>query len=191
MVDARVRVIDEGSSPAALGAGIGGSCASGGGPSPRPGWPQVGNYFFADYGQTFLAGGPDPSFYARRVSGPDSIGGEFVCGFMRAPDVLREHFLASLAGDDPEDPTVRSSMQTTIMWQNDQQYLRELRTLVDQQQSQFEKLGKKLMDAGVISAEERASLRPSLQVRISDERSNKPSTLPVVQNTESNVKIMK
>jgi hypothetical protein len=190
MVDTRVRVIDGGSGPAALGAGIGGSCANGGGPSPRPGWPQVGNYFFADYAHTFLAGGPDRSFYARRVSGPDSTAGQFACGFMRSPDVLREHFLASLAGDDPENPTVRSSIQTTIMWQNDQQYLRDLRTLVDQQQSQFETLGKKLMDAGVISEEERASLRPSLQVRISDERSQKRSGLPIVPYAGSNVKIV-
>jgi hypothetical protein len=195
-VDARVRVADEGSGGVPAG-GIGGSCSSGGPPPRRPGWPLVGNYLFWGANYLFsenilLAGGTDPSFYTRIVGGavPISRGGETTCQMMPALDMLREHFLTSLAGEPAGDPPVRSSVQATITWRNNEQYLGDLHAFINRQQVLFDKLSSRLTDAGQMSVEGGASTRPSLLVRISDERSKKPSSLPVLQNTESNVKIM-
>jgi hypothetical protein len=189
-VDIRVRVVDEGSGTGSS-RGFGASC-SGGLPSPWPGWPPVGNYSFAGPGHLLLAGGTDPSFYTRTVGGavPNSRGNEFACDFRITREVLREHFLASLAGDLPGDPSVRSSVESTITWRNNELYLQDLCALIDRQQSLFETLTRKLIDARLMSADEVASSRPSLHVRTSDERSKKLSRLPLVQHTESNVTFM-
>ncbi len=106
-VNAAIGVVDHGSG--ALPAGTGGSCGHGV-PSPRPGWPLVGRLFFcrlsfAGSGHVFLAGGPDPSFYTRNVSWPDPKGSaEPPCAWEEPNrEALREHFLASLAGDPPKE----------------------------------------------------------------------------------------
>jgi hypothetical protein len=189
-VHAGIRVVDEGS-VAGLGPGIGGSCSGPVFPYQWAGWPLVGNYSFA--GKILLAGGADPLFYARTVTGASrsADGGELTCGLRLDPDELREHLLAGLAGESASNPSVQSSVETTITWGNDDQYLRDLHAFINRQQVLFDKLSRKLMDEGLISAEERVSARPSLQVRISDERGKKPSSLPVIQDTASNVNIVK
>jgi hypothetical protein len=120
---------------------------------------------------------------------PDGHGGEFACGWMATRDVLREHFLQSLAGDEPGAPSVRSSVEATITWRNNDQYLRDLSALIDQEQVLFKKLSGRLTDLGLMNADETKSARPLLHLQISDERSNKPSNLPAIQNTDGNVKI--
>ncbi len=191
-VDAEVRVVDEGSGPR-RGRGVGGSCPFTP-PSPWPvGWPPIASYFFGfiDRSSVLLAAGADPSLYTR-AAGKAVLYTEMPpCEWLKPNrDVVREHFLANLAEEPTGNPSVRSTVETTITWRNNAQYLRDLRAFTDQEQDLFDKLSAKLMAAGPLSAEERASVRPSLLVRISDDRSKKPSSLPVVQNTESNVKIV-
>jgi hypothetical protein len=45
------------------------------------------------------------------------------------------------------------------------------------------------MELGLLSAKEMKATRPSLEVQISDYRKKRPSSLPVIQNSEGNVKI--
>jgi hypothetical protein len=187
-VNAQVRVVDDGSG-GRLGGGIGSSCSGGGLPS-WPGWPPVGNYRFAGPGSVVLANGADPSFYERVVGGALPSDNERACGWRRSRDLVSEHFLATLAGEPVGDSTVRASVKRTITWKDDEQYLKDLRAFIDLQQDAIDTLGAKLMAAGLLSAEERRLVRPSLQVWISDERTKTLSSLPTLQNAETNVKIV-
>ena len=195
-VDAYIRVVDKGSG-AVPGGGSGGSCSSGL-PGPRTGWPPVGNYYTTGRGRYFpgnaggglLANGVDPSFYIRVVGAADAEGSrdEKRCDVKPDRDLLREHFLGSLASEPQGNASVQSSVSQTIRWQDDAQYLRDLRAFVNQQQSLFESLSRILMDAGLLSPDERASARPSLEVRIYDDRSERLSVLPVLSDAGSDVK---
>jgi len=185
-VNVQIRVIDEGSAASPGGRGIAGSCSSG---RPSwPDWPPVGNYAFAGSGNTLLSNGVDPSFYTRTLGG--AIRGELACGWRSSRDLLSEHFPATLAGEPTDGPSVRASVKSSISWRNDDQYIKEVRDLIDRQQAAIEKLNAKLVSAGLLSAEERQVAQPTLQVWISDERSKKASALPTLQNIERNVRII-
>jgi len=64
-----------------------------------------------------------------------------------------------------------------------------LRAFISQQQTLFDNLNKKLVDAGLLSAEEAKSARPALELRIFDYRGKSLPTLPVLENPGSTVKI--
>jgi hypothetical protein len=197
-VHAHISVVSEGSGAGGA-VGSAGDCASGA-PRVKTGWPPVGNYYFRNMtsgvtGDVLLQGGADPAFYYRTVDAAyiDGNDDESPClkMFELNRDMVREHFLGELAEEPPGNPSVRSYVEQTITWQDDATYLTSLRAFIGQQQRLFDGLGKKLMESGQISAEERESARPSLEVRISDYRRNSPPTLPVLQNLGSNVKIIK
>lgn len=195
-VDAHIRVVDKGTKTVPH--GHGGSCSSGT-LDPRTGWPPVGNYyttgrdhyFPGNAGGGFLANGADPSFYVRVWGAADAEGSgdERRCDFKPDRDLVREHFLGRLTGEPQGNASVLSYVERTIIWQDDAQYLRDLRAFINEQKGLLEGLSRKLTDAGLLSPAERASARPSLEVRIYDERSDRPSSLPVVREVGSDVKM--
>jgi hypothetical protein len=191
--DVRVCVTDDDScASGGIGVGVGGSCSSGG-PSPRPGWPPVGNYFLGRGNGVFLAGGADRSSYIRTVGPADDDRNniESRCTFFLIDrNVARGHFLADLIFDPPENPSVRSSVTRTITWRNNDLYQSDLRLLIRQQQNGLDRLIQRLMNAGLLGADEIATARPSLEVRISDLRSSRPSDLPALRDAGSNVKFL-
>jgi hypothetical protein len=196
-VHAHITVVSE-NSGAGIGGGSGGSCLSGA-PPVKTGWPPVGKYYVRNMtsgftGDVLLQGGADPAFYFRTVDAAYVVRNddESACSkmFELNRDTVREHYLAKLASEPPGNPFVQSYVEQTIMWHDDETYVISLRAFIGQQQRQFDALGKKLMDSGLISAEERESARPSLEVRISDFRRNSPPTLPLLQDPGSNVKMI-
>lgn len=196
-VHAHIAVVSE-NSGAGIGGGYGGSCVSGV-PPVKIGWPAVGKYYVRNTtsgftGDVLLQDGADPAFYFRTVDAAYVLRNDDESGcskmFELNRDTVREHYLAKLAPEPSGEPFVRSYVEQTISWQDDTTYVISLRAFIGQQQRLFEALGKKLMDAGLISAEERESARPSLEVRISDFRRNSPPTLPLLQDAGSNVKII-
>jgi hypothetical protein len=196
-VHAHITVVSE-NSGAGIGGGSGGSCLSGA-PPVKTGWPPVGKYYVRNMtsgftGDVLLQGGADPAFYFRTVDAAYVVrnDGESACSkmFELNRDTVREHFLAKLASEPPGKPLVQSYVEQTISWHDDATYVISLRAFIGQQQRLFDALGKKLMDSGLISAEERESARPSLEVRIGDFRRNNPPTLPLLQDPGSNVKII-
>ncbi len=168
-------------------------------PPVKIGWPPVGKYYVRNTtsgftGDALLQGGADPAFYFRTVDAAYVVRNddESACSkmFELNRDTVREHFLAKLAPEPSGNPFVQSYVEQTIMWHDDATYVISLRAFIGQQQRLFDALGKKLMDSRPISAEERESARPLLEVRISDFRKNSPPTLPILQDLESNVKII-
>jgi hypothetical protein len=190
-IDVRIRIIDDGSG-AAPPMGIGGSCA-GSLPSSRPGWPLVGNYFLGRGGGIYLAGYTERSSYTRTVGPADdnSQNVQSYCTFFFGDrNVMKAHLLTDLVFEPP-DSSVRSLVTGTITWQNSEQYLRDFRAFLRQQQDVLDGLIQRLRNAGLVNVEGSAGLRPTLQVTISDARTSGRSTLPVVSNIDSNVKIVR
>ena len=196
-VHAHITVVSE-NSGAGVGGGYGGNCFSGVAPV-KIGWPPVGKYYVRNTtsgftGDVLLQGGADPAFYFRTVDAAYVVRNDddSACSkmFELNRDTVREHYLAKLVPELPGDPFVRSHVEQTISWHDDASYVISLRAFIGQQQRLYEALGKKLMDSGLISAEERESAKPSLEVRISDFRKNSPPTLPLLQDPGSNVKII-
>jgi len=196
-VHAHITVVSE-NSGGGIGGGSGGSCASGA-LRVKTGWPPVGNYYVRNMtsgitDDVLLQGGDDPAFYFRTVDAAYVVRNddESACSkmFELNRDTVREHFLAKLAPEPSGNLFVRSYVEQTISWHDDATYVISLRAFIGQQQMLFDALGKKLMDSGLISAEERKSARPSLEVRFSDFRRNSPPTLPLLQDPGSNVKMI-
>ncbi len=195
-VTAQVRVVDNGTGVASGIGRVGGRACSSirGGPSPSASWPPVGNYSTRRYyGNDVVEriDGSTPVFVVRSVGAADTDERIDPCdGILEMNrDVFREHILAGLAADPTGNPTVRSAVAATVTWQDSTQYLQALRAVIERQQGSFDTLRKNLMDAGLLSAEEGASSRPSLEVRIIDARSNTAFALPVLHNAGSQVKI--
>jgi hypothetical protein len=188
-VNASVLVVDRGAG-AGAGRGVAGSCPSGL-PSPRVGWPVVGNYSFGGYG-VLVSRGPVPTFYSRSVGGAAVPGAaiETACSYLgHDRNGLREQFLSSLAGDPAGNPLVRSQFNKNIQWQNDAQYLRDLSAFIRDQQTLFSELRRRLMNAQLLTPEESVAAVISLEIQVVDKRSA-PSTLPRLQTTENNVRIL-
>jgi hypothetical protein len=163
--------------------------------SHRAGWPPVGNYY-TDRRGVLIASGADPSFYIRSVGDADP--GDLRPGIGELPcdpfgddwDTKRENILADLVGEQPGKSSVRASVGTTIIFQNDSQYLRDLQVFVRQQQGLLEQLRGKLTAQGLLSTAESAAAQPFLELSIFDNRSTKPSMLPILQNAGRNVTMM-
>jgi hypothetical protein len=188
-VNASVLVVDRGAD-AGAGRGFAGSCPSGL-PSPRVGWPVVGNYSFGGYG-VLVSRGPAPTFYSRSLGAPAAPGAaiETPCSYLgHDRNGLREQFLSSLAGDPAGNPLVRSQFNKNIEWQNEAQYLRDLSAFIRDQQTFFSELRRKLMNAQLLTPEESAAAVISLEIQVVDKRSA-PSSLPRLQTTETNVRIL-
>jgi hypothetical protein len=190
-VDVRMCVTDDDSCVSGP-MGVGGSCSSGG-PSPRPGWPPVGNYFLRRGNGAFLAGGADRSSYIRTVGPPDDDGNniESRCTFYLIDrNVARGHFLSDLIFDPPENPSVRSSVTRSINWRNNDLYQSDVHLLIRQQQNVLDRLIQRLINAGLLGADEIGTARPSVEVRISDLRRSRPSDLPALRDAGSNVRFV-
>jgi hypothetical protein len=192
-VAATITVLNPGDKPKPT--GTAGSCL-GGVPSSVSGWPSVGNYYpatnYSTYGQPriLLAAGTDPAYYVRIVGPPDEFvsWGESECYFRPNRSLIREHFLAGLAGESPSDPSVRSRLETTITWHDDSQYLRDLRAFVDKQQSLYDAVAQRLVNSGWLTAAERSVVRPKLSISILDDRAAKLSSLPTFEQAGVEVK---
>ena len=103
---------------------------------------------------------------------------------------MREQWLARLAGESPDAASVRASVIETIDWRGDRQYLRDVRTFIDREQSRLGALAMKLGAAGVLTEQERATVAPSIRVRIEDARGIRTSRLPLLLNPASNVTVL-
>jgi len=180
-----------------LGGGSWGSCGSSIPPDKKD-WPPVGNYFVVNSGPVngsiLLAAGADSAFYVRKVDAAyfDSNSDQRPCVTMSDMnrDVLREHFLAELAAEPLANPSVQSYVVQTITWYDDATYLKDLQAFINHQQVLFDKLTEKLMDAKLLTADERDSARPILEARVCDYRKNSPQELPILRDQGGNVKII-
>lgn len=185
--------------PNRLGGVFGGGnlcCMSGFYPPPRrdlPG-PVVGVYMFAACGnrvrpeETLLAAGDEPAYYVRIPANTYYEGAGGAC-CTPDQDLVRQHYLAKLLSAPSERPPLRAHLDHDIQWQGADAYSADLLAFVASQQQLFAKLAQELGHAGLLTESEAATLRPRLELQITDMRSSRDSALPALSPLPENVTI--
>jgi hypothetical protein len=177
--------------------GGGESSCCGASPSPKAkaGWPPVGVYGFGGCGEslrsgdTVLAGGTDSAYYRRQVSASYQMEDVSSCGCGADWDLVRQHYLTNLLSDSADQPPVSAHVSHTIVWQGPDAYRSALAAFIGDQQRVFAELARRLGDQGLLSEEEAKSLRPRLQIRVSDQRASQEPALPAVAMLAGNVTV--
>ena len=166
------------------GGGTGGSssCCGAGYPPPKAGWPPLGVYAFGGCGNNvqpgaiMLAAGPDPAYYYRQVNTSYQANGSGCCNLDL--DLVSQHYLTALLSDSSEQPSVRAHISHTIAWRGPDEYRGELAAFIGEQQHLFDALARRLANLGLISNAEADTLRPALEIRVSDIRASHDIALP-------------
>jgi hypothetical protein len=190
-VQAEIRVTD--SDRPGVGKGSGGSCGSG--LEGRANWPVVGTYTLAEKAPEaiLLADGADPVYYFRTVIGLPEHDNKNHCGLGSSGalnlNIYREHYLATLLSVPQWTRPLKSSISQTIIWENSDAYLAFLRNLVQQEQTSFNEVTRRLKDAGLLTAEEAATVKPRFEIAIVDDRDDKKTRLPDVGKLGENVTV--
>jgi hypothetical protein len=182
--------------------GVGGSfgggnlCCMAGGPfRSRIGWPPLGVYAFSGCGirlqpgATLLADGPDPVHYHRQVNGSYHADGVTGCACGEDRDLVYQHYLTALLFHPPEEPPLRAHVSHLIEWQGPDAYSSELAAFIAAQQRVFAELARQLGNLRLVSETEAATLRPRLQIRISDYRASPARALPALAPLPENVTV--
>ncbi len=180
------------------GGGFGGSslCCMGSGLSaPRTGWPPLGVYVFSGCGMrlqpgaTLLADGPDPVHYHRQVNASYHAAGVTGCGCGEDRDLVHQHYLTTLLHASPEDPPLRAHVTHYIQWQGPDAYSGDLAAFIATQQHLFAQLARQLGAMHLLGETESATMRPRLQIHISDYRTPPEPALPALAPLPDNVTI--
>ena len=167
----------------AMGRGEGGSCAGGGLPS-RPGWPETGNYSLSESagpGDVVLASGIDVAYYHRTVNSAYSVYSKIVfspCVHRVPRDLARQQYLAQILNAPQSDPPLRSEISHNIPWSNEASYINGVQALILGQEEGFSAVAHRLQAAGLLTADEAATIRPKLRVTIWDQRHQAHTALP-------------
>lgn len=190
-IDARLTVVDERPLPR-KGGGL--SCSGVGTPSPRPGWPPVGNYHLnAGFRGALVINGVDPVFYTRSVGRPDfGQPAEEFCsrlGFDRNRFLVR--LLANLAGESPDRPSVNWTTADTVTWRGSASFVSDLKEFIRTQEASVASLIAKLAAAGQLTPDEAKAARPAMELRIDDLRGQQTTALPELTGLPGNVRIVK
>lgn len=161
-------------------------------PEDRSTWPEVGTYTLSDPGPgaTLLADGADPAYYKRKVGRRYSSlegGGQCGSGITYRWDELRQHYVARMLGHEQDDPPFKASVYRTIIWENGNDYLAELRGFVRQQQMKFAEVASKLRNCNLMTDDEVAAAKPHLEITIVDDREDKTTPLSRAENLGENV----
>lgn len=189
VVRVAVRVTDSGSRPP-RGSGFAGSCPDG--PlQPRAGWPLVGNYRVSRRG-TLLAAGAVPSYYERVEGGadpgapqPDARCPGYLSPFERQH--VRARLLTRLAS--LETAPVRDEAAETLEWNGEARYSRDVAALIGRHRARLEEVASRLQDRGLLTAVERASATPLIEITIIDARASRRMPLPTLRGVGRDVRI--
>jgi len=163
-------------------------------PEDRSAWPEIGTYELAQSGPgaVLLADGADPAYYKRKVGRRYSSiegGGQCGSGTSYQWDELRQHYLARMLGAPQDEPLLKASVYRTVIWENGQAYAAQLRGFVQQQQVAFAEVADKLREVCLMTEEEVATAKPHLEITIVDDREDKTTPLPRVENLGENVTV--
>ncbi len=147
-------------------------------PEDRAAWPEIGTYRLAEPGAdaTLLADGADPAYYKRKVGRLYSNtegGGHCSTVIAYKRDLLRQHYVTRLLDETQDEPPLKTSIQQTILWENDKAYLAYLTEFVQQQQEVFAEVARRLKSDCLLTEDELAAVKPHLEITIVDDREDK------------------
>ena len=146
---------------------------------PKTGWPEISGYVFA-IGMAVLAPGVDTVHFNRIVDATYAVVPD-TCVHFSHPDLVREHYLATVLNQPIQNPPIKHEVSTVIKWSGEEDYKRQLASFIADQQEIFADVAAKLAPRpGIVVSE-----RPRLIVEIWDQRSEK-TPLPQIE-TSANV----
>ena len=155
--------------------GVLGDCPSGLPDSPKRGWPEIGRYDFPRFPlgarspeAALLAPGIDPVYFLRTVDAMYTPTTR-TCRLSSLPDLVREHYLATILNRPMNDPPLKHEFTTVIQWSGEDEYRRAIVTLIEREQKIFEDIALKLAPRGGMVVSE----RPKFIVEIWDQRTEK------------------
>jgi hypothetical protein len=149
--------------------GTGGGFAGDSLPQNRPGFPPRAAYSLTmspRLGDMVLVEAPHPVYYRRQVN-PSS--GDVM--FDR--DDYRGDFVVSVLPTTP----VKGHMRFDVAWQSDQDYCDDVRKLREQTLAEYREIVDRLIKRRLLPGEDTA-LKPRIELRIEDQRTNKAHDLP-------------
>jgi len=155
-------------------------------------FPAVARYELVlegERGDVLLVPGDPPVFYRRHVVGPGesaSVGGTVATG---DEDAVRVSILARMAGRTPSD-FVKLVRESFLHPYADEATF--LETAIEERRATeeaFFRLAAALRDAALLTLDELAALRPSIETRVDDRRSERRPRLPEVPERAVRVRI--
>lgn len=169
-----------------IGMGFGsGDCAGAGVPLPLSEWPQI---WWDSVRETYPNAETDKAEVL--IDGVDAI--HVVRGprpLDRCPtglwldDRRRARLLAQMLKMKPEDLTWRQGPVVRIAYENDAQYVADVRRVLDEKLRMFRATAQQMRDAGLITSEEETNAVPRLQVRVWDQRDSATERPPLPELT--------
>jgi hypothetical protein len=148
--------------------GIAGDCLGYAPGAAKTGWPEIGWYDFSiganSPGEGLLAPGVDPVYFHRAVD--TTYTSATKCLYLPHPDLVREHYLATVLNRPASDPPIKHEVTKILFWSNEDQYRRDLAAFVVGQQKIFSDVAAQLAPPGRAATSE----RPKFIVEIWDQR---------------------
>jgi hypothetical protein len=167
-------------------------CASA--PGPREDWPSIGVYVFSDVpansGSTLLIDEIGPVYVTRVQMRVDELSQSAWClghplhtmpPFTYMTEDHRVKLIGRLIGAKPDEMPITLETHLSIDFRSVEQYRVQMAALVDGQLAQFTSVVGELCARGLMTADERRTTVPQIQVTVSDMRKSDQPPLPMLQ----------
>lgn len=162
------------------GGGIGGGVFS----EPHSGWPEIGTYSLSACGSAnnvVLVEGDHPAYYSRSVDNLYRPVFDSACVGAPPTDETRADYLGNLLSAERGNPPIPSQLTHTIVWSSNADYLDDITTFINDQQTLFVQVAQRLQSAGLLTDSEAKTSRPTLAVDVNDMRgTNSPALVQPV-----------
>jgi hypothetical protein len=159
-------------------------------PAPRGDWPSIGVYLFSDTpansGSTMLVDEIGPVYVTRLQMRVDELSQFYWCSGHTVPPftyMTQEHrvkIIGRLIGAKPDEMPINLETHLSIDFRSVEQYRAQMDALVDRQLAQFTSVLGELCARGLMTADERRTTVPQIQVTVSDLRKSDQPPLPTL-----------
>ena len=108
---------------------------------------------------------------------------------MSDPNIIRQKYLTSLAWILTTSPEIKAAINRSVSWSDESGYLRDINSLIAEEQAKFTLAAQRLQALGYMTADEAAGSRPTLHVTIADHRQKSHPPLPAFPPLDPSQKV--